>query len=260
MIALSWDMHVHFGAESEARWGGAAQIARAAANASMHGVLLKHHGRNTVGDAAAVVDGDVTVLGSISLNPWSTLTDLVDAIDAGGRWVWAPTRAASESGSPWDLELPSWWAEAERAMVDSGKSFVLATGHLRADERLRIARTAQRHGWLCSVTHSGYVRETDARRLAEIGCVFEFDLYTWLHPVVGRPSYDLVATLSDAAARGRSAYITSDAGQASTGNPYLFVSRALKRLEKHVSRDILTEAIDTVPARLAQHVLMAQKG
>ncbi len=86
------------------------------------------------------------------------------------------------------------------------------------------------------MTHSLYLHDSEVRALAEMGTVFEADLYTMFNdirsaPVAPLPSRaDLCWSARGPRGLGRLLYLTSDAGQLATGDPYQFVAHCLSSL------------------------------
>ena len=65
---------------------------------------------------------------------------------------------------------------------------VLATSHLDSPGRRQFAQLAGSNGKMsCSVTHSLYLPDQEVRFLADLGAVFEADLYTMFNRVRSSP-------------------------------------------------------------------------
>jgi len=223
---LSYDLHVHPGPSAAPRWGDGERVWQAAADAGVAGFVWKAHERHTAELCNDLPRVPVRAIGSASLNPWAGFDDVIEALEAGARWVWGPT--LGPDGAPgWEVELPEWWRLLADWLAWSRRPVVLATGHLDAVGRAAFAELAARHGHLqCSVTHSLYVSVDELVALAQAGCVFEVDAYTLVHDL-GRERRELAALLAALAPTGALVYFTSDGGQASTGDPFAFGARVL---------------------------------
>jgi Family of unknown function (DUF6282) len=258
MPQLSWDLHIHPAPSATPRWGDGLQIWEAARDAGVRGFVWKSHEVHTAQRARALPHGPPTAIGSASLNAWATVDSVMQAVALGARWIWGPSRD-SDGRLAWDLELPPWWRELRSAIASLPHPVILATSHLDAAGRLELARTAaERPSIRCSVTHSLYVPTEEATMLAKLGCAFEFDLYTTVHPVPDRPRADLVARAESLRETGSIVYITSDAGQAHVGNPFAFSKRVLGDLADKHGASVIDELAVRNPAALVSAVLPAE--
>jgi hypothetical protein len=217
-------------------------VQKAAEAAGVRGFVWKAHEQHTPRLCAALPPSPVRAFGSASLNPWSTLADVLQALEDGAAWAWGPT-VSPEGETGWDLELPPYWPQLAGELQGIERPLVLATGHVGAAGRARFAATAAGDAHLlCAVTHTLYVPPAELLELAEDGAVFEIDAYTLRHDLPGRTRHSpnqMVAMLEDA---GAVVYFTSDGGQASTGNPFVFGAESL---------DVLATSIgDTRAAKL----------
>jgi hypothetical protein len=237
MPMLSYDLHVHPGPSTAPRWGDGLRVREAAAAAGVRGFVWKAHECHTATLCRQLPSGPVRAIASASLNPWAATDDVIEAVQAGARWIWGPTLGA-EGEIGWELELPSWWDILADWLPTAETSLVLATGHLGAAGRATLAELAASHEHLvCSITHSPYVPLPELSRLAELGCLFEIDAYTFTHELEGRRGEPLPAVLDAVASARALLYFTSDGGQASTGNPFVFGARALERVAELVGED-----------------------
>jgi len=258
MSQLSWDLHLHPAPSATPRWGDGLQIWEAARDAGVRGFVWKSHEEHTAQRSRALPPGPPTAIGSASLNAWATLNNVMEAVALGARWIWGPSRD-SEGRLAWELPLPPWWPELRSALATLPHSVVLATSHLDAAGRLEFARTAaERPTIRCSVTHSLYVPTEEATVLAKLGCAFEFDLYTAVHPVPGRPQGDLLMRAASLWETGSFVYLTSDGGQAHLGNPFEFSSRVLTDLSAKSGSGLVDELAVRNPAKLVGTVLPAE--
>jgi hypothetical protein len=232
--AISWDLHVHAGPSSAPRWGTDLDLVEAAHRHGVRGFVLKSHHESTAGRAVianafgARIGSPVRVVGSIVLNPWVTFTEMDRALKLGAKVVFWPTRGAR--GRSRDLRLPRFHRRfLERA---AAANCVVATGHLALDEAAQLVADGARLSLPVIATHPFNpdvgVGLEGARRLAELGAVVEVDAYS-LHL---RP--DDVPAIADAIegllASGARVVLTSDGGQAATGDPFVFATRALRSL------------------------------
>jgi len=233
MPTLSYDLHVHPAPSKAPRWGDGRRIWEAARDAGVRGFVWKAHEQHTAALCNELPAAPVRAIASASLNAWAALADVVAAVETGARWVWGPT-LGPDSEVGWDLTLPAWWAELSRWLAESRTRLVLATGHLGAQGRAAMAKLADDHDHLlCSVTHSHFVPLDELEELAARGCRFEVDAYTLTVDIPGRKR----AGLEDVLARG-TVYFTSDGGQASTGNPFVFGARTLDAVARDAAMEI----------------------
>jgi hypothetical protein len=231
VTALAYDLHLHPGPSSVPRWGDGERVWRAAAAAGVGGFVWKSHEEHTVERCRELPTEPVWAIPSASLNPWAAYDDVVEAVEAGARWLWGPTMTADgEIG--WDLPLPAEWDRLAGWLVSRRPRVVLATGHLGPAGRSAFARAASAAGRPCSVTHSLYVPVEEALGLAGQGCAFEIDAYTYAHPLEGRARNDLAAMVAELTRAGALIYFASDGGQAATGDPFAFGARVLAEVER----------------------------
>ena len=255
---LSWDLHLHPGPSAAPRWGDGRRVWDAARAIGLRGFVWKSHEEHTVDRCRALPAGPPLAIASASLNPWTTLEQVIDALDHGARWIWGPSRDAD--GKPaWDLPLPPWWLELREHLSQVRRSVALATSHLGPAGRRAFAETAAAVPTVASsVTHSLYLDRAEADALGSLGCAFEFDLYTSIYPVPGRPAGDLVELATQRLERGSLAYLTSDAGQAHVGNPFEFSAAVLADLSKRIARPLLHSLAVDGPAEFVGRVLPAE--
>ena len=234
---LSYDLHVHPGPSRAPRWGTGADVQRAAEAAGVRGFVWKAHEQHTPRLCAALPPSPVRAFGSALLNPWSSLDDVLAALDDGAEWLWGPT-VSTAGETAWELELPEYWPSLAVELARLERPLVVATGHLAPSGRRAFAElAAAAPRLLCSVTHTLYVPRAELLELAELGAVFEIDAYTFTFELPGRrlePAGEVVEALE---AAGALVYFTSDGGQASTGNPFVFGAEALEKLGGVVGRE-----------------------
>jgi len=243
MSQLSWDLHIHPAPSAAPRWGDGLQIWEAARNAGVRGFVWKSHEEHTAQRCLALPPGPPTAIGSASLNAWASLESVMGALALGARWIWGPSRDA-EGGLAWDLSLPRWWPELRATLATLSHAVILATSHLDAAGRLEFARTAaERPNVRCSVTHSLYLPAEEAGSLSELGCAFEFDFYTAVHPVPGRPPGDLLVQAASLRDAGSFVYFTSDS------------TRLLSELAASSDNGLIDEVAVRNPAELVGTVL-----
>ena len=136
---------------------------------------------------------------------------------------------------------------------------MLSTSHLDLSGRREFARLATLNSSIiCSITHSLYLSDAEVRDLGELGAVFEADLYTMSHPVRDHPLAGLAPRAELSWQLGSSLYLTSDAGQAETGDPYQFVAASLAALA--LSTDMLEQLAVVAPAQVASRVFAEAVG
>jgi hypothetical protein len=253
-MQLSWDLHVHPGPSSVPRWGTGAQVQVAAARAGLRGFVWKSHETHTPLLCADLAPSP-RAIGSASLNPWAGPDDVERAIVDGARWLWGPSRRPRlELG--WDLPLPAWWPDLVDRLERLDGPLVLATGHLDATGRRAFAELASSSSrYLCSVTHAASLERPEVADLHRLGCLFEVDLYTAVHAVPGRPRPDLVSAVGALRAWGASVYLTTDAGQPETGDPYGFAEGILEPLVRALGIEEVEDMARTIPDHVAAHAL-----
>lgn len=250
-LQLLWDLHLHPGPSATPRWGSGRSVWEAAREAGVEGFVWKSHEQHTVDACRELPPGPPYALGSASLNAWSNLEGVVAAIESGAKWIWGPTRAPGNLLA-WDLGLPGWWPDLAAYLRRLRRPIVLATGHLGPAGRRAFAATAMAAPYLrCSITHSLYLPTDEVETLREAGCAFEVDLYTAAHPIGGRPRVDLARGLERLWRADAWVYLTSDAGQAHVGDPYVFVARQLEALEPLIGRERTHSLAVANPERMA---------
>jgi Family of unknown function (DUF6282) len=227
---LSYDLHVHPGPSKAPRWGTGVDVQKAAEAAGVHGFVWKAHEQHTPRLCAALPASPVRAFGSASLNPWSTLDDVLQALDDDAAWLWGPTVSAAGE-TDWDLELPPYWKELAEELPRLERPLIVATGHLGTDGRASLAEVAAASPYLlCSVTHTLYVPPPELLDLASQGAVFEIDAYTFRHDLPGRARQRPEEPVNALQEVDALVYFTSDGGQASTGNPFVFGAKSLDEL------------------------------
>jgi Family of unknown function (DUF6282) len=231
MRTLSWDLHIHPGPPEEGRWGDGEQVRRAAQRAGVAGFVWKsHRGTGTHHDCQSLPHSPPYALPSITLNVGVTAADLERALEMGVRWIWGPSRLADGSLG-WELPLPEAWPKMRQILVSCDKPLVVSTSHLGAGGRQEVAELAGSSSTItCSVTHSLDLLDAEVRALAALSAVFEADLYTMFNPVRQSPRAALPGRAQLCWSLGTALYLTSDAGQMSTGDPYQFVADCLSSL------------------------------
>jgi hypothetical protein len=250
---LTWDLHVHPGTAADGRWGDGPAVQESARRAGVKGLVWKTHAGSSLSGAAALL-GPPYVLPSISLNPATGLPDLARALDAGVRWIWSPSRQA-DSALGWELPLPKLWPAKRDVLEKADGPLVIATSHLGPIGRAEVAEMcATRRDRLCTVTHSLYLDDDEIRRLADLGVVFEVDLFTLIHTVREWPRAELGPRVALVHELGSTIYLTSDAGQSATGDPYEFVAGALAELAAELGAGV-EELAERAPERVISHLV-----
>jgi len=250
---LSWDLHVHPGSADEGRWGDGDAVREAARRAGVKGLVWKSHGGSTAAPVGAMTPGTPSVIPSIVLNPNVSSADVRDALERGVRWIWGPSRNADGSLG-WELPLPRSWRDIAGILSDLAEPIVLATSHLAPEGRREFTEFASATApVLCTVTHSLYLTDHEVKSLAYLGAVFEVDLYTLTRDVRDTPLAPLAARTDLVHSLNSTIYLTSDAGQAATGDPYVFVREELDRLRPSLGARLEQLAISG-PDRVARHL------
>jgi hypothetical protein len=232
--SLAWDLHVHAAPSSVPRWGNDLDLVGSAHAHRLLGFVLKSHHESTAGRAvianafAARIGAPVTVLGSITLNPWISFVELDRAVDLGARVIWWPTR--DDSGRSASLGLP---ALHHRALERAARArCIVATGHLSLEAAEQLVSDASGHGLTAIATHpfnpAVGVGPAGARRLGGRGAVVEVDAYS-MHQLAGGAAFVVgeIRALLDGGVR---VFLSSDGGQQATGDPFSFAADALASL------------------------------
>lgn len=230
---MTWDMHVHAAPSRSPRWGTDLDLVEAAHRRGLRGFVLKSHHESTAGRAvianafATRIGAPVTVLGSVVLNPWITLCEVDRAIALGARIIWWPTLDAG--GRTAGLGLPRVHRSAlERAAT---ARCVVATGHLSLEAAQELVSDASRLGVTAIATHpfnpNVGVGAIGAARLGAIGAIVEIDAYS-IHLLAGGAA--LAGEVEHLIADGTRVALSSDGGQATTGDPFAFAAQALHSL------------------------------
>jgi hypothetical protein len=252
---LSWDLHVHPGSVAEGRWGDGSEVREAARQAGVKGLVWKSHGGSTAALTNELTPGSPRVIPSIVLNPSVSPADVHEAIELGVRWIWGPSRHADGSLG-WELPLPRSWKEIAEMLGDLAEPIVLATSHLDHAGRHEFATFCSTvPSMLCTVTHSLYLSDHEVTSLAGEGAVFEVDLYTLTRTVRDLPLAPLAPRADLLHSLDSTVYLTSDAGQAAVGNPYVFVREELNKLRVSLGNR-LERLASSGPERVARHILV----
>ena len=236
------------------RWGDGVRVWQAAAQAGVRGFVWKSHEEHTVARCRALPREPVRAIPSASLNPWARFDDVTAAVEDGALWLWGPTQ--TERGEiSWELPLPRDWERVAAWLAGFRRPLVLASGHLGADGRAAFAALAADHEHLvCSVTHSLYVALNEALALAEQGCIFEIDAFTYTFDLDGRERADARGHVRELRKVGAFVYFTSDGGQTSTGNPFTFGAGVLDGLARQLGDEVaLALGVDN-PATLVDRL------
>lgn len=239
------DSHVHSAPDVVDRKRSDLELARAAVDAGMAGVVIKNHVAPTAGRVAIVNEavGEEVLYGSVCLNGavGGLNPDAVDAtLRMGGRVVWLPTmwsrqnaRRAWEAGETVVRGQRAPRPGEELTVLDAGgllpavdrivelvaeHDAALATGHLDWEETVAVAERSQERGATCLVTHafSDYLEAgvDDQRMLVDRGAFLEYCAITLRHDNDVRAAD--VAEAIDHFGADR-CVLSSDFGQ--TGNP-----------------------------------------
>jgi hypothetical protein len=160
MIEGAIDLHAHCGPDTRPRRMSALELARAAREAGMRGVVLKNHDTPTTSLAATVgelcpgfaVRGGVALNDAVGgFNPAAVET----ALRMGAAEIWMPTHCAARErafrGRPGGLSVfdggGALRAEVREIMrLIAGSSAILGTGHLGPEEIAVVVREARAAG------------------------------------------------------------------------------------------------------------------
>jgi hypothetical protein len=233
--SITWDLHVHAAPSSSARWGTDLDLVVAAERHGLKGFVLKSHHESTAGRAvianafAARIGAPVRAIGGIVLNPWITLVEVDRAIGLGARMIWWPTRDAR--GRVARLGLPRLHGPVLARAAASG--CIVATGHLAIQGAVELVSEASRMGVTAIATHPFNpdvgVGSAGAAQLGAGGAIVEVDAYSIFRLPGGAAS--IVGEVERLVASGIRVIVSSDGGQAATGDPFAFAQTALLSLQ-----------------------------
>jgi hypothetical protein len=268
-LSGTFDLHVHAAPDVVPRKLDDLELAQEAANAGMHGFLLKSHHGSTVERAYLLnrVEPRIVVAGGVTLNaPVGGLNPAAveTAITLGARCIWMPTQSAANhmrhkqkagvglsvlSGEgrlvPLVHEILELIAEAD---------VLLATGHLDTTEVQALAAAARKAGvgriLISHVELDEISMPLDAQiELARLGCYIEHSLIAE-YPVGGSVPF---ATIADNI-RGvgpDACVITTDFGQPEQPDPPAGLARFIEKLVEHgFGSDAIAKMARTNPREL----------
>ncbi|HUL82898.1 MAG TPA: DUF6282 family protein [Gammaproteobacteria bacterium] len=227
------DLHVHHGPDSYPRAVDAFEVAKAAQERGLRGIVLKNHWTETGGLAFLVrkyatpgfeVFGAVTLDTAVGgLNP-QAVRYLADVAGGLGRIVWMPTHDSEHEVRYNKESRPFVRVSRDGALVPevgavlavvAEHDFTLATGHVDGDEALLILRAAKAAGVKrLIVTHPMFLPQYTYMSLEQLRAAVDLGAYL---EIVGRSltkdgeSKD--KTLAAVRALGaRHFFVSSDAG------------------------------------------------
>jgi hypothetical protein len=249
MQAPRFDPHLHAAPSSRPRWGDELELVDAATRAGIEGFVLKSHHESTASRAAvasryAQSHGiNCQAIGSIVLNPWTSMIELERALNLGARVVWWPTLDNEGSFGPHGLPPIH---EQALAAIEERTNVTVATGHLNAGCARELVEAAVAVGTEVVVTHPlnpdvgcGIAA---AHAMSESGALVEIDARSMqLLRDRGVEPAPLVRELVDGARR---VFASSDGGQPENGMPFSFLSRELSGLRKAGAQEAVSRLID----------------
>jgi len=196
------DLHVHHDPDSYPRAVDAFEVAKAAQERGLRGIVLKNHWTETGGLAYLVrkyatpgfeVFGAVTLDTAVGgLNP-QAVRYLADVAGGRGRIVWMPTHDSEHEVSYNKESRPFVRVSRNGALVPEANEviavvaehdFTLATGHVDADEALMILRAAKAAGVKrLIVTHPMFLPQYTYMSLEQLRAAVDLGAYI---EIVGR--------------------------------------------------------------------------
>ena len=196
------DLHVHHDPDSYPRSVDAFEVAKAAQERGLRGIVLKNHWTETGGLAYLVrkyatpgfeVFGAVTLDTAVGgLNP-QAVRYLADVAGGRGRIVWMPTHDSEHEVSYNKESRPFVRVSRNGALVPEANEviavvaehdFTLATGHVDADEALMILRAAKAAGVKrLIVTHPMFLPQYTYMSLEQLRAAVDLGAYI---EIVGR--------------------------------------------------------------------------
>lgn len=229
---LRWDLHVHAAPSSQRRWGNDLELVEAAIEAGFVGFVLKSHHEPTASRALIATDYakrrnvSCQVIGSATLNPWVSFTQVERALALGAKVVWWPT--ADDHGRVSNLRMPQTHARV-LSLMEGRRHVAIATGHLGFRPALELVRAGGAIGVPVIVTHPlNPVVGLGTRALpdlAEAGALIEVDAYSL--NAIGADLPRVMRSLVDLGEASAAIILSSDGGQVVNGNPFVFLDRML---------------------------------
>lgn len=278
----AYDLHVHASPDVVPRAQDAWDLADAAADAGMAGIVLKDHTTSTVGRAHLLnrrYPGGPRFFAAVTLNPPVGLLNpaaVEAALRAGAAFVFFPTYAArchvqrlGATSMRMPLNDPDTFQgvtvlddagrvrpEADAILrLIAGHDAVLATGHLAPEESLTLLDHARALGVRrMVVTHASEsvpdMSVDDQRRAARLGAAIE---HCFLVATPCCPGNIPLAAIRDQilALGPQHVVLSSDFGQPPNGPPVAGFARHLQQLQGlGLDTDTLRQMIAHNPARL----------
>jgi len=278
LLAGAIDMHVHTAPDQIERWGTDPDVARAARDAGMDGVVIKSHVVPTM-DRAAVTNellGEELLYGGIALNGavgGLNSEAVTVALNQGARVVWLPTvwnahHARIARAEPVDVlagfTVPGPDAElrieqdgavtgavAEIINLVAEHDAVLATGHSSPAAIETVVEAGADAGATVVVTHPFFhvvdLPIETQHRLAEMGAVLEFCAFS----LQNSPEHS-IDRIVDAVDRigAESCVLATDFGQVDNPPVEGFARCLDDLLDAGLDRATLEQLVQGTPARL----------
>jgi hypothetical protein len=163
------------------------------------------------------------------------------ALDLGAQVIWWPTSDLDLRES--SLELPPFHNEVLSVLANRPRTLV-ATGHLGYEPSLTLVRDSRQLSIPVVLTHpfnpSVGIGKAHVLEFVEMGAFIEIDAYS-LHLYEPNEA-DVLRTVNDLGLRGAALILSSDGGQAATGNPFRFLANMLSRGEANGHSETLSAA------------------
>lgn len=240
LLVGAYDLHVHSAPSVFPRALDGFQLVKEADAAGMAGIMLKSHYEPTALRAELINSHSgcrAKLYGGLALN-WPVgglnLYAVLNALRAGARIIWMPTRDAGNSlcfgnmeGDFFDRKGITVLREDGRLkdcvydIMDAVKQYdaFLATGHISPEESVILCREGRARGVNMILTHPEFPRtfmETDLQvQMADLGVLIEKN---WFNIAQGRVTAAQMAATIREIGSGR-AYIATDRGQKGLPSP-----------------------------------------
>lgn len=272
LLVGAFDLHVHSAPSVFPRCLDGFQLIKEADAAGMAGIMLKSHYESTALRAELInrYSGCKTkAYGGLSLN-WPVgglnVYAALNALKAGARIIWMPTRDAQNSlcfgnmegdfyerGGITVLRENGKLKESVYDIMDAVKQYgaFLATGHLSPVESMILCREGRARGVPMILTHPEFPRtfmEAELQvQMADMGVLIE---KTWFNIAQGRvTASQMTATILKIGSSR--AYISTDRGQKGTPSPIAELKKFIcTLLENGLSKAQIRDLVQKVPGSI----------
>ncbi len=273
LLAGAYDLHVHTSPSVFPRMEDGFELVQEADAAGMAGVMLKSHYEPTALRAELINRHSgckAQVYGGLALN-WPVgglnIYAVENALRAGARIIWIPTRDAQNSLRFGNMEgdffrRPGISVLDERGglkpcvyeIMDAVKASgaALATGHLSPKESVLLCREGRARGVRMILTHPEFPRTfiepAVQKEMADLGVLIEKN---WFNIVLGRVTIQEMAAAIRVVGSRRT-YIATDRGQRGQPSP---VSEFRRFIQELLQAGLSPEEIRDMAQRVPEMIL-----